>query len=159
MKKCLTHCNPTGCRPSGTSVQGILQTRILEWVAMPSSRGSKLGLLRCRHIVYRLRQCQTNFVTVTSNCSHQRWWPAVLKENSGSENSEEAQKVETGYGPHVGLQGKVNSDSRLELFLSFFFFCFCYYNHTYGQPRRILPLYLSVKLEYFCSGHCPPVDG
>ena len=30
----------TPCRPPGSSVYGILQARILEWVAMPSSRGS-----------------------------------------------------------------------------------------------------------------------
>ena len=29
-----------GCSPLGSSVHGILQTRTLEWVAMPSSRGS-----------------------------------------------------------------------------------------------------------------------
>ena len=29
-----------GCSPSGSSVHGILQARTLEWVAMPSSRGS-----------------------------------------------------------------------------------------------------------------------
>ena len=28
------------CSPSGSSVHGILQVRILQWVAMPSSRGS-----------------------------------------------------------------------------------------------------------------------
>ena len=28
------------CSPSGSFVHGILQARILEWVAMPSSRGS-----------------------------------------------------------------------------------------------------------------------
>jgi len=28
------------CSPPGSSVHGILQVRILEWVAMPSSRGS-----------------------------------------------------------------------------------------------------------------------
>ena len=28
------------CSPIGSSVHGILQARILEWVAMPSSRGS-----------------------------------------------------------------------------------------------------------------------
>ena len=33
-------CNPTDCGPPGSSVHGLLQTRILEWVAMPSSRGS-----------------------------------------------------------------------------------------------------------------------
>ena len=33
-------CDPTGCSPPGSSVHGILQARILEWVVMPSSRGS-----------------------------------------------------------------------------------------------------------------------
>ena len=28
------------CSPSGSSVHGILQARILEWIAMPYSRGS-----------------------------------------------------------------------------------------------------------------------
>ena len=31
---------PLNCSPPGSSVHGILQARILEWVAMPSSRGS-----------------------------------------------------------------------------------------------------------------------
>ena len=35
----LTFCYPMGCRPSGFSFHGI-QAIILEWVAMPSSRGS-----------------------------------------------------------------------------------------------------------------------
>ena len=33
-------CNSMDCSPPGSSVHGILQARILEWVAMPSSRGS-----------------------------------------------------------------------------------------------------------------------
>ena len=37
---CLTLCNPIDCSQPGSSVPGILQTRILEWVAMPTSRGS-----------------------------------------------------------------------------------------------------------------------
>ena len=36
----LTLCNPMDCSPPGSSVHGILQARTLEWVAMPSSRGS-----------------------------------------------------------------------------------------------------------------------
>ena len=36
----LTLCNAMDCSPPGSSVHGILQARILEWVAMPSSRGS-----------------------------------------------------------------------------------------------------------------------
>ena len=37
---CLTLCNPLDYSLPGFSVHGILQARILEWVAMPSSRGS-----------------------------------------------------------------------------------------------------------------------
>ena len=39
-QSCPTLCNPMGCSPPGSSVHRILQARILEWVAMPSSRGS-----------------------------------------------------------------------------------------------------------------------
>ena len=35
-----TLCHPTDCSPPGSSVHRILQARILEWVAVPSSRGS-----------------------------------------------------------------------------------------------------------------------
>ena len=37
---CLTLCNPMFCSPPGSSVHGILQARILEWAAVPFSRGS-----------------------------------------------------------------------------------------------------------------------
>ena len=33
-------CDPMDCSLPGSSVHGILQARILQWVAMPSSRGS-----------------------------------------------------------------------------------------------------------------------
>ena len=36
----LTVCDSMDCSPPGSSVHGILQARILEWVAMLSSRGS-----------------------------------------------------------------------------------------------------------------------
>ena len=36
----LTLCNPWDCYPPGSSVHGILLARILEWVAIHSSRGS-----------------------------------------------------------------------------------------------------------------------
>ena len=33
-------CDPTDCSLPGSSVHGILQARVLEWVAMPFSKGS-----------------------------------------------------------------------------------------------------------------------
>ena len=40
LQLCSTVCDPMDCSPSGSSVHGILQTGTLEWIAMPSSRGS-----------------------------------------------------------------------------------------------------------------------
>ena len=39
-QSCPTLCNPMDCIPSGPSVYGIFQARILEWVAISFSRGS-----------------------------------------------------------------------------------------------------------------------
>ena len=37
---CPTPCDPVNCSPPGSSVHEILQARILEWAAIPSSRAS-----------------------------------------------------------------------------------------------------------------------
>ena len=37
---CLTLGDPVDCSPPGSCVHGILQARVLEWVAIPFSRGS-----------------------------------------------------------------------------------------------------------------------
>ena len=58
---CLTLCDPMGCSPPGSSVYGILQARILEWVAVPSSRdlltrelNPRCPFPHCRRILYHL---------------------------------------------------------------------------------------------------------
>ena len=40
LESCLTLCDPVDYSPPGFSVHGILQAGILQWVAMPSSKGS-----------------------------------------------------------------------------------------------------------------------
>ena len=39
-QSCLTLCDPTDCSLPGSSIHGIFQARVLEWVAIPFSRGS-----------------------------------------------------------------------------------------------------------------------
>ena len=39
-KSCPTVCDPMDCSPPGSSVHGISQARILEWIAISFSRGS-----------------------------------------------------------------------------------------------------------------------
>ena len=59
-QSCQTVCNPLDCSPPGSSVHGILQARILEWVAMPffqeifpiqGLNQCLLHLLHCRQIL------------------------------------------------------------------------------------------------------------
>ena len=55
---CVQLCNPVDCSLPGSSVHGILQERILEWVAISFSRGifstqgSNPGLPLCRQTLY-----------------------------------------------------------------------------------------------------------
>ena len=57
-KLCQTLCNHVDCSPPGSSVHGIFQAKILEWVAIYFSRGSSLTqglnlpLPHCRQILY-----------------------------------------------------------------------------------------------------------
>ena len=51
LQSSLTLWDPMDCSPPGSSVHEILQARILEWVAMPSSRGSSWPGIRLVSLV------------------------------------------------------------------------------------------------------------
>ena len=72
---CLALCNLMNCSPPGSSVHGILQAKILERVAMPSSRGSSQPrdwiLLQGRHILYRVSHHMYIYMCV---CVHTYTW-------------------------------------------------------------------------------------
>ena len=53
-KSCLTLCNPMDCNLPGSSVHGIFQARILEWVAISSSRAHGVWVIVKRVVD---RQC------------------------------------------------------------------------------------------------------
>ena len=44
-QSCLILCNPMDCSLPGSSVHGVFQARVLEWVAISFSRGSSLPIL------------------------------------------------------------------------------------------------------------------
>ena len=79
LQLCPTLWEPMECRLPGSSVHGILQARILEWVAtiLPGiflTQGLNphlLQLLHCRHILYRwaTREAPAHMYTQTSNLS------------------------------------------------------------------------------------------
>ena len=53
VQSCLTLWDPVNCSLSGSCVHGILQARILEWVALPSSREFSWPGIE-PHLLYRL---------------------------------------------------------------------------------------------------------
>ena len=61
LQSCPTICDPMDCSLPGSSVHGILQARILEWLLCPSLgklpdpgvEPGLLWLLHCRWILYR----------------------------------------------------------------------------------------------------------
>ncbi|CAI9169107.1 unnamed protein product [Rangifer tarandus platyrhynchus] len=91
-----------GCSPPGSSVHGVLQARMPEWVAMPSSRGpsrpriepnpgikpESLYLLHCRWILYPLSHQGSAFVIFISCQLLEKKKNEERKEGGKAENRE-----------------------------------------------------------------------
>ena len=88
-------CDPMDCSPPGSSIHGILQARILEWVAMPSSTGSSQSrdctwdsYVSCigRRVLYHQRHlegpltamCASHSVVSNSLQPHGLWLAGLL---------------------------------------------------------------------------------
>ena len=78
LQSCPTLCKPMDCSPPVSSVHGILQAGTLEWVAVPSSRGSSrprgptcISSLCCigRRALYHQRHLGSRFSFYTGNYS------------------------------------------------------------------------------------------
>ena len=105
---CVQLCNPMDCGPPGSSAHGMLQARILEWVATPSSRGSSRPRDQT-HISYHPLQWQ-----VGSFHSGHLGGPVSLKEIIYDPASDRAEL--TGGRPQAVTQATgaaVNTDKAL----------------------------------------------
>ena len=49
-QSCPTLCDPMDRSPTGTSVHGILQAKILKWIDMPSSNNATIYILKETHL-------------------------------------------------------------------------------------------------------------
>ena len=74
LQLCSTLCDPVDCSLLGFSVHGILQARILEWVAMPSSKGSSqprnqafISYVSCisRHVLYHELYLSVGYIFIS----------------------------------------------------------------------------------------------
>ena len=86
IQSCLTLCDPVECSLPGSSVHGILQARVLEWVAMSSARGSSwprdrtcMSFVSCigRRVLYHSRRLGSPQTASTA-------WSSLSMLSSGS---------------------------------------------------------------------------
>ena len=79
-------CDLIDCCPPGSSVHGIFQARILEWVAISFSRGTSgprdwtgVSSVSCtgRRILYHCATWETSFIILTVCCFSQAGFPDV----------------------------------------------------------------------------------
>ena len=85
------------CRPPGSSVHGILQARILEWVAVPSSRGSS----------------QPSFQTCVSNVSCIDRWVLYRYHHLGSRSECRWKKIRVWMAEPLGIQELRGWDEKM----------------------------------------------
>ena len=68
-QSCLTLCDPMDCSPPGSSVHGIFQARVLEWVAFAFSNPLLLGLIDIFEYLSLLRFILL-FILAINECSY-----------------------------------------------------------------------------------------
>ena len=105
-QSCPTLCNTMNCSPQGSSVHGIFQVRILEWIAIFFFRGSSRprnwtwvsciagGLLCCRQILYQLSHKGSLSIQEPQEMQFQSLgWEDPLEEEMGTHSSILAWKI------------------------------------------------------------------
>ena len=105
---CPTLCNPMDCSLPGSSIHGISQARILQWVAISFSRGSSQprDQTRVSCIVGR-------FFTVWATCGHERncttWLGSTSKDAAVKPTRRSHMSINKG---HLKRPGKAKAKSR-----------------------------------------------
>ena len=83
-QSCPTLCDPMDCSPPGSWVHGILQARILEWVAISFlqgiflAQGSSPGFLHCRQTLYLLSHQGSPMLTIISKIIDDFMSPSIV---------------------------------------------------------------------------------
>ena len=96
-----TLCEPMGCSLSGSSVHGIFQARILEWVAISSSRGSSWprdwNLISCsgRWVLYHWATREAaNLVFLPNSKQEEHRWLALDFRSAGARKNPNQGKLQ-----------------------------------------------------------------
>ena len=122
LQSCPTLCSHTDCSPPGSSVHGILQARILEWVAMPPP--GDLPNPRIKPVPPRSPALTGGFFTTSATC--EAHIQAALIHNSGIQTSLKiiffsGSKTRPDLSPFSA--NLTRTDKRLFMVLPYFILC------------------------------------
>ena len=101
LQSCPTLCDPLDCSPPGSSFREILQARVLEWVAMPSSRilptqGLNLPLLHWQEVLYDKLHLGRPIIAI---------WPPIFScQERVYQAADKAYNLLSGYSYHCKLK-------------------------------------------------------
>ena len=113
-------CDPVDCSPPGSSIHGILQARILEWVAISSSRGSSwpsdrtqvscIGRQILYHWAIKEALLSSIYMQISCSCPRPAWRRGmdVQNVNGGGHSSQENRSLAK-FGNSWGILAKWNS--------------------------------------------------
>ena len=158
VRLCQTLCDPINCSLPGCPVHGILQARILEWVAISSSRGSSQPKDRTQV------SCITcGFFTIWATREGQGKCFQKIHRAQSSPTGLEVCREMLGFKPHpspscLHLPTTKKKEKLFSNFLvptvsemtsTFRFFFFCFPNHTHNEW---------VIVTQSCPTLCDPMD-
>ena len=97
------HCDPMDCSLPGSSIHGIFQARVLEWVAFPFSRGSSQPKDRIEDGKKRI------------SGSHSRLPRGVRPHLEGKQRTALSSRAATqiSWSPLIGLKGWLNTSFKI----------------------------------------------
>ena len=120
-QSCLTLCDPVDCNLPGSSIHGIFQARILEWVAISFSRrsfptqGSNQGLPHCRQTLYCLshQNSTSGYITQrTESRDLKKYWYTHVH-SSIIHNNQKVQTTQVSTDRWMGKENVVNTYSGI----------------------------------------------
>ena len=98
------HCRP----PGSSSVHGILQARILEWVTMPSFRGSSKH--RNQTYISGISWVVDSYFTAGSQCEESHLWQGHEEGSWHTQGCDQTSGVPLEFPEHVPQQKKKNKN-------------------------------------------------
>ena len=110
-QSCPTLCDPVDCSLPGSSIHGILQARILDWVAISFSKDKMLSIPNCcRNVNKMTMRYQNPPVTMDIQLYKQYRWEKAWRKRVPTLSVATASMMDSLWTPGVGGRGTIKGN-------------------------------------------------